>query len=190
MDFDEIAEASHEASCDAWFDLYNSLQMGYNGCYAFQCLERLCTSKTKSDVNSVRKSTCLETNIRTPKLIAYGMEDDLGLGPFVITEFIKGRTLDKLWKENPKESRSGLRSDIDEKVQEIVYRQVANILLELAEHKFDRIGSLSFDDGGSYSVTARPLTLKMNEVARVGGVVNDGRLFKFPLPVSKHFLHH
>jgi hypothetical protein len=41
-----------------------------------------------------------ETKIRTPKLIAYGMEDDLGLGPFVITEFIKGKTLDKLWKEN------------------------------------------------------------------------------------------
>ncbi|KAH8765893.1 hypothetical protein F5882DRAFT_474452 [Hyaloscypha sp. PMI_1271] len=75
-----------------------------------------------------------ETNIRAPKLIAYGMEDDLGLDPFVITEFIKGKTLDKLWKENPKEPRSGLRSDIDEKVQEIVYRQVANILLELAEH--------------------------------------------------------
>ena len=25
-----------------------------------------------------------ETKIHTPKLIAYGMEDDLGLGPFVI----------------------------------------------------------------------------------------------------------
>lgn len=56
-----------------------------------------------------------------------------------------------------------------------MYRQVANILLELADHKFDRIGSLSFDDSGSCSVSARPLTLKMNEVARVGGVFNDGK---------------
>lgn len=96
MDFDEIAEASHEASCDAWFDLYNSLQgaplskfvskfrdnqqcwqqsidcgsltsaadsllrMGYSGCYAFQCQERLCTLQSKSDVNLVRKSTFLD----------------------------------------------------------------------------------------------------------------------------------
>ena len=109
-------------------------------------------------MNSVRKSISLERQLfRIPVLIANGMEDDLGLGPFVITEFIEGRTLDKLWKENLKEPRSGLRSDIDEKVQEIVYRQVANILLELAEHKFDRIGSLSFDDRGSYSVVTRPL---------------------------------
>lgn len=103
------------------------------------------------------------------------MEDDIGLGPCVITEFIKGKTLDTLWKENPNEPKSGLRSDIDEKVQEIVYRQVANILLELVNHEFDRIGSLSFENGGPYSVTARPLTLKMNEVARVGGVANDGK---------------
>jgi hypothetical protein len=69
-----------------------------------------------------------------------------------------------------------------------VYRQVANILLELAEHKFDRIGSLSFEDGGSYSVTARPLTLKMNEVVRVGGVVNDGKPRQFPITKFKPFL--
>ncbi|KAG4437463.1 hypothetical protein IFR05_007068 [Cadophora sp. M221] len=75
-----------------------------------------------------------ETEIRTPRLIAY---------------------------------------DIDKEVQEIVYRQAANILLELAEHKFDRIGPLSFDDSGSSSVSVRSLTLKMNEVARVGGVFND-----------------
>lgn len=122
-----------------------------------------------------KKYILRETTIRTPELIAYSMEDDLGLGPFVITEFIKGKTLDTLWKENPNEPRSGLRSNIDEKVQDIVYRQVANILLELVNHNFDRIGSLSFENGGSYSVTARPLTLKMNEVARVGGVVTDGK---------------
>ncbi|TAQ91380.1 hypothetical protein B7494_g338 [Chlorociboria aeruginascens] len=210
MDFDEIAEASHEASCNAWFDLYDSLQGAplskfvskfrdhqqcwqqsidcgsFNFCCRFAFADGVqwmlrfpmpgrvmyLAEQVKRELGP-KKYILEKTKIPTPKLIAYGMEDDLGLGPFVITEFIKGKTLDKLWKENPEEPRSGLRSDIDEKVQEIVYRQVANILLELAEHKFDRIGSLSFDDGGSYSVTARPLTLKMNEVARVGGVVNN-----------------
>ncbi|KAH8763830.1 hypothetical protein BGZ57DRAFT_768619 [Hyaloscypha finlandica] len=220
MDFDEIAEASHEASCDAWFDLYNSLQgaplskfvskfrddQQYCGSFNFCCrfafadgvqwvLRFPMPGKVMYLVEQVRrelgpkKYILGETNIRAPKLIAYGMEDDLGLDPFVITEFIKGKTLDKLWKENPKVPRSGLRSDIDEKVQEIVYRQVANILLELAEHKFDRIGSLSFDDRGSYSVTGRPLTLKMNEVARVGGVVNDDHL-KAPFESTSDYFNH
>lgn len=35
-------------------------------------------------------------NIHTPKLIAYGMEDDLELVPFVITEFIKRKRWIKL----------------------------------------------------------------------------------------------
>jgi len=226
MDFDEIAEASHEASCGAWFDLYNSLQGAplskfvskfrndqqcwqqsidcgsFNFCCRFAFADGVqwmlrfpmpgrvmyLAEQVRRELGP-KKYILGETNIRTPKLIAYGMEDDLGLGPFVITEFIKGKTLDKLWKENPKEPRSGLRSDIDEKVQEIVYRQVANILLELAEHKFGRIGSLSFDDGGSYSVTARPLTLKMNEVARIGGVVNDDHL-KAPFESTSDYFNH
>jgi hypothetical protein len=50
-----------------------------------------------------------ETKIRTPKLIAYGMEDDLGLGPFVITEFIKGKTLDKFVERNPFSVKPTLR---------------------------------------------------------------------------------
>ena len=105
-------------------------------------------SWSKSDMNSVQKVHPLRDKIRTLKSIAYSMEDDLGLGAFVITEFIKGKTLDKSRKENSKKPKSGLQSNIDEKLQEIVYRQVANFFLDLAEHKFDRIGSLSFDDGG------------------------------------------
>ncbi|KAK0101218.1 hypothetical protein ONS95_012799 [Cadophora gregata] len=226
MDFDEITEASHEASCDAWFDLYNSLQDAplskfvskfrddqpcwqqsidcgsFNFCCRFAFADGVqwmlrfpMPGKVMYLKEQVRrelgpkKYILRETKIRTPKLIAYGMEDDLGLGPFVITEFIKGKTLDKLWKENPNEPRSGLRSDIDEKVQEIVYRQVAYILLELAEHKFDRIGSLSSDNEGSYPVTARPLTLKMNEVARVGGVINGDHL-KAPFESTSDFFSH
>ncbi|KAH9204717.1 hypothetical protein DL95DRAFT_318904, partial [Leptodontidium sp. 2 PMI_412] len=68
--------------------------------------------------------------------------------------------------------------------------QVANILLELDEHKFDRIGSLSFDDGGSYSVTARLLTLKMNEVARVGGVINNSKPVQAPFKSTSDYFNH
>ncbi|KAL5320769.1 hypothetical protein ACEPPN_011579 [Leptodophora sp. 'Broadleaf-Isolate-01'] len=153
MDFDDIAEASHEASCDAWFDLYNSVQGAplskfvskfrddqqcwqqsldcgsFNFCCRFAFADGVqwmlhfpMPGKVMYLAEQVRrelgpKKYILEkTKIRTPKLIAYGMEDDLGLGPFVITEFIQGKTLDKLWKENPNEARSGLRSDIDEEV--------------------------------------------------------------------------
>ena len=106
------------------------------------------------------------------------MEDVPGLGPFIITEFIIGKTLDTPGKENPPKARSGLRADIDGKVQENVCQQLADIFLELGEHKFDRIGSLTYDMKGSYSVTVRLLTLKMNEIARVRGVFTHGKLIE------------
>jgi len=106
-------------------------------------------------------------------LIAYGIADELGLGPFTISEFIQGPTLDHLWRQDPDDRRSLLRKDIRDEELEDVYRQVANIMLQLSETPLDRIGSLSFENQ-EFSVDSRPLTLKMNEVVRFSGVSVDG----------------
>ncbi|KAH6719332.1 hypothetical protein BKA61DRAFT_731786 [Leptodontidium sp. MPI-SDFR-AT-0119] len=64
-------------------------------------------------------------------------------------------------------------------VTEIIYRQMANILLELAAHDFPRVGSSSRIDHDT-CVDSRPLKLKMNETERHGGDNTSSR--PSPLP--------
>ncbi|KAM4058868.1 hypothetical protein HRG_008249 [Hirsutella rhossiliensis] len=66
-----------------------------------------------------------------------------------------------------------LESQLDE-ADQALYRQIANIYLQLFQHSFSKIGSLSVaQDAGAaphWRVTSGPLTFKMNEVERMGGV--------------------
>lgn len=118
-----------------------------------------------------------ETTIPIPLVIAWGTSDDnsLGLGAFIIMEFIEGESLGKILEECPEpEHGSILKSSIDENDLEIVYRQVANILLQLSEHDFSQIGSLSTIDDTHSCAASRPLTLKLNEIESHGGVFVGG----------------
>jgi hypothetical protein len=111
------------------------------------------------------------TDIPMPSIIAWGSSDDnpLDLGPFIIMEFIEGEPLDMiLRRSNGPEDAHTLSSDITDQELETIYRQVANILLELSVHDFSQIGSLSSDT--DISIHSRPLTLKMNEIRCHGGV--------------------
>lgn len=59
----------------------------------------------------------------------------------------------------------------------IVYRQLANVYLELAEHDFDNIGSLAPDEGAaSWVASAAPYTNYENEMERCCGVPKEGEL--------------
>ncbi|EAW15264.1 phosphotransferase family protein [Aspergillus clavatus NRRL 1] len=111
-----------------------------------------------------------KTNIPVPSVIAWGLghENPLGLGPFIIMEYIEGEPLDTILRQGtgPEEART-LRLDISDEELEIIYRQIANILLELSAHTFPRI------DFGS-GIYSRPLTLKMNEIKSHGGVSVGG----------------
>ncbi|KAL4807438.1 hypothetical protein BDV18DRAFT_167968 [Aspergillus unguis] len=117
-----------------------------------------------------------KTNIPVPSVIAWGLshENPLGLGAFIIMEFIEGEPLDMILRQGtgPEDSHS-LRQDISDEELEIVYRQMANILLELSAHDFSRIGSLSGNADSNSGVDSRPLTLKMNEIQSHGGVCLD-----------------
>lgn len=113
-----------------------------------------------------------KTNIPVPSIIAWGVSNDnpLGLGAFIIMEFIEGEPLDMILRQCTPENTRILRPDISDGELETIYSQIANILLELSALDFSQIGSLSkVTDVGNH-VQSRPLTLKMNEIVCHGGV--------------------
>ncbi|KAK6008412.1 hypothetical protein QM012_000315 [Aureobasidium pullulans] len=122
-----------------------------------------------------------KTQIPIPRLIAYGSASenhDSEIGPFVISEWVDGKSLNSMLEELPRpEWGPVLRDDIDDDIFYKIYIQIAEILLELASHRFDKIGSLSIQDGNDKMapgpVCMRPLTRKMNEIQRGSYVVVD-----------------
>lgn len=127
-----------------------------------------------------------ETRIPIPSVKAWGMSEDnpLGLGAFIIMDFIDGEPLGKILEVLPRpESGQILKPDIDESDLDTIYRQMANILLELSEHDFPQIGSLTRISGTRPCVDSRPLTLKMNEIQCHGGVDVSGKLDFYSRPL-------
>ncbi|KAJ5788919.1 Aminoglycoside phosphotransferase [Penicillium psychrosexuale] len=112
------------------------------------------------------------TSVPVPDVKAWGLADanPLGLGPFILMNFIDGVCLKDLFAGG--DSRI-IRKDIPDSDLEIVYRQIANFMLQIFEINFDRIGSLPTPKTG-YSAPIRPLTWKINEIARTGGVDTFG----------------
>lgn len=89
------------------------------------------------------------TSIPISDIIAWGLADSnpLGLGPFILIEFIEGACLGKIFVDG--EARL-LKEDIPESDIEFVYRQMANIMLQLFDIDFDRIGSLPTPKNGVF----------------------------------------
>ncbi|OBT85240.1 hypothetical protein VE02_05213 [Pseudogymnoascus sp. 03VT05] len=134
----------------------------------------------------------LETSIPIPLVIAWGKSDEnpLGLGAFIIMEFIEGESLGKILEECPEPEHGAiLRSDIDDNDLETIYRQVANILLQLSEHDFSQIGSLSRIDNTHSCAASRPLTLKLNEIESHGGVFVGDSISRTFSSAMEYFHH-
>ncbi|OQE18560.1 hypothetical protein PENFLA_c021G05343 [Penicillium flavigenum] len=70
----------------------------------------------------------------------------------------------------PVEDRGMLDPDIDKGRLELLYSQLARILLQLSMPSLARIGSLSQIDKFTWDVTRRPLTMNMSELVRIGGL--------------------
>jgi hypothetical protein len=108
------------------------------------------------------------TSIPVPRLFSWGLTKDgpQHLGPFMISEFVEGVHLSDVLKDPADPKRLHLNPNIDRNILDSVYTQVADIILELYNVDFDRIGAISKDtSSGSWSVTERPLTYTMNELA-------------------------
>ncbi|KAK7559934.1 kinase-like domain-containing protein [Phyllosticta citricarpa] len=132
---------------------------------------------------AVMKHVQANTSIPVPAIHSWGMAADnsLGLGPFMIIDYVDGLKLGDLWK-NPTESRLSryLKKDISDRDLRVIHRQMARFFLELYKLRFDRIGSLTMNDDGRVSVQGPPLTWKMQEIEAHSGVkVGGDRLEPF-----------
>ncbi|KAF7179136.1 hypothetical protein CNMCM7691_008067 [Aspergillus felis] len=115
-----------------------------------------------------------KTSIPVPEIYAWGFseENSLGLGPFMLMSFIDGVRLNDVFTEGG--SRL-LKEGIPDADIEYVYRQMARFILQLFKIDFERIGSLP-TPRTKYPAPSRPLTWKVHEILRAGGVNTFGNV--------------
>ncbi|KEY73236.1 hypothetical protein S7711_11489 [Stachybotrys chartarum IBT 7711] len=129
-----------------------------------------------------------KTTIPVPKVRAWGIAADnaLCLGPFIMMDFIDGVSLDTIIRADP--TTRLMKHDINDSDIEFIYRQFANIWLELFQLNFDKIGCLPPIKTG-FPVCARPLTLKLHDILQAGGVDCFGDRNK-PISTALEYFHH
>jgi hypothetical protein len=117
-----------------------------------------------------------KTTIPVPHIKAWGLaaSNPLGLGPFIIMDFIDGVSLNGLLKNpNAEPATRLIKEDISDGDIEFIYRQFANFLLQLFKLDFDRIGSL-LSPKTKFSAPIRPLTYKVHDIIQTRGVDTFG----------------
>lgn len=113
------------------------------------------------------------TSIPVPFVLHWGtgQENPLGLGPFIIMEYID-HVMDLSDVLNTPglaiKDRPILDPNIDIAKLELLYGQFADILLQLSTLRLPRIGSLVQIDDFTWEVTQRPLSYSANELVRLG----------------------
>jgi hypothetical protein len=96
-------------------------------------------------------------------------------------DFISGVSLsDLLEVPNAELPTRLIREDISDSDIEVIYRQLANFLLQLFELNFDRIGSLPSPMAAKNPMSTRPLTFKAHSILQNGGVDAFGTAWYFP----------
>lgn len=119
-----------------------------------------------------------KTAIPVPRVQAWGpaTANPLGLGPFIMMDFINGVNLSDLLRDpNAERPSRVMREDISKNYIELIYRQLANFLLQLFKLDFDHIGSLPSPQTEAQDPTpARPLTFKAHSILQNGGVDTFG----------------
>jgi hypothetical protein len=123
-----------------------------------------------------------QTKVPIPQLIKYGLTGNPyhpdGL-PFVIMEHVPGKPLDCVWEQ------------LDDASKVKIYDQLADISLELRSHPFDRIGSLTLDDRGQWSLSNRPLTRALASLQRDGIGIWMAQSYSSALDYfTDYFRHH
>lgn len=118
------------------------------------------------------------TTIPVPNVQAWGLAKDnpLHLGPFILMDFVSGVCLkDVIGKTD---SRL-IRDDVSEDDLEMIYRQMANFMIQLFNISFDKIGNVP-TPYTHYSAPVRPLTYKINDLICSGGIDTFGTLTHSP----------
>jgi aminoglycoside phosphotransferase (APT) family kinase protein len=116
-----------------------------------------------------------KTKIPIPEFIACSTAKGhfAGLGPFIIMEFIEGERLDEVLYKDDK-----IKPGVEQSTLNFIYKQIAQIYLELDSHDFNQIGGLSILSNDRFWYTeSAPLTLKINEGQRMTGLDLYGKTF-------------
>lgn len=115
-----------------------------------------------------------QTTIPIPDVKAWGLAADntLGIGPFIMMDFIEGISVDTILQNSDDRI---MRQDVSENVVEALFRQTVDFLLQLQKLDFSHIGSLGVrseaDSGESTPmVCSRPMTKKSHDFLLHGGV--------------------
>ncbi|CAG8314665.1 unnamed protein product [Penicillium salamii] len=116
-----------------------------------------------------------QTSIPVPFIIHSGTKEEspLQLSPFIVMDYIEHET--KMYNvlnipECPTYERGILDPNIAEDRLEMLYGQLADVVLRLSMPSFPRIGSLEQIDDFTWEVARRPLSMNMNEIVRLGGL--------------------
>ncbi|KAK0612549.1 hypothetical protein B0T17DRAFT_499871 [Bombardia bombarda] len=124
------------------------------------------------------------TNVPVPEVKAWGLADEnpLGLGPFMMLQYIPGMDLGDLL-EDPNDKHSSLMSvHLHSESVKVIYRQVAQFMLQIFKLDFEEMGGLPVGSPDR----RRPLTLAAHEIMCRGGV-NVLGLRREKLSTAKEF---
>jgi hypothetical protein len=114
------------------------------------------------------------TTIPLPRVLSWGLteESPQQLEPFIIMDFIDGTRLSTILKQPTKDDQEDviLNPDIDNATLDTIYDQLADYMLQISQLDFPHIGAISRDHASNiWSITRRPLTYNMNELATSTG---------------------
>ncbi|KAF1916447.1 hypothetical protein BDU57DRAFT_556679 [Ampelomyces quisqualis] len=112
------------------------------------------------------------TTIPVPAIHHWGLSKDnpLGLGAFIIMDFIAGMSLRNILTDETDPDSKILKSDFPDEKLRILYRQTVDFHLQSYQLDFSSIGALAIGNDGRIAVNAKPLTLKMQEIEAHSGV--------------------
>ncbi|KAF3346432.1 Methylene-fatty-acyl-phospholipid synthase [Verticillium dahliae VDG2] len=195
--FDEIEETNGDDECKAWLrvratEYVGFLKGSFNFSFRFKFSDggpdaiirfpkpgrTAATLRDEKVANEVQVMEYLRqhTTIPIPHIHNGGFtaESPQHFGPYIIMDYVEGTLLSKVLKKPTESDQEDmvLDPDVDNSMLDTIYRQVADYLLPLSQLSFTRIGAIS-KDGGTWSVTKRPLTYNMNELATVAGYPDD-----------------
>lgn len=118
-----------------------------------------------------------KTTIPVPHIYHWGYAADnpLGLGPFIIMEYVEHETSMKYILHHEDEELQdadeyGIGPHVSDSMLLKAYRQMANILLQMSTLEMPCIGSLAIDESsGEFRIGGRPVTQNMMEMISGGG---------------------
>lgn len=121
------------------------------------------------------------TTIPVPKVHHWGLarQNPLGLGPYIITDFIEGIPLATLWNYDLDFSKDH-DSDIAEGHLREVYKQLSSFALDLAERDFPTVSSVVHDYHSRHYRMVQALTRKQHVIETTSDV-KTYRNSSFPL---------